>query len=190
MKLAFSRFSWGLVLWAIVCLTWLVGCQSAHPTGELVTVARVVSGQTIEVLDATGQNPLTERVVLLGVRAPDWQEQQPWSRDAKTALENLIRTEKTVRLEFDIEPERVIRDRTTQQPVKLRQAYVWQGQTLLNEKLVAEGWIQSQSCAPNVKYEQRLANAQEKARLTGLGIWNPAQPMRETQPSYSRCPRY
>lgn len=154
------------------CLVWLVSCQVVRvPQGESVKVVRVVTGQTIEVL--VGNNPLAERVRLLGIAAPHWQEQKFWSAAAKEQLAELIGQGRTVQLESDVQSY-IERDDS-----KLRLAYVWLDHQLLNEKLVAGGYVLAQSRSPNYKYEQRLAYAQEKARLTGLGIWNPQNPMRQ-----------
>lgn len=159
----------------------LVGCQPVLPQREQVTVSRVVSGQTIEVLIPSSQSPLAERVVLLGVEAPHWQHQAEWSQAAQEQLETLIGADRTLQLEFDVQPERV-----TQDGKKLRLAYLWQGDTLLNEKLVETGAVLARSQAPNLKYEQRLSNAQEKARLLGLGIWNPTDPMRQSPREFAQ----
>jgi micrococcal nuclease len=59
-------------------------------------------------------------------------------------------------------------------------AYVWQGKLLLNQALVAQGYALASSRLPNVHYEERLKRAQESARLGGLGLWNPQNPMRQT----------
>nr|WP_250125489.1 thermonuclease family protein [Chroococcidiopsis sp. CCMEE 29] len=67
-----------------------------------------------------------------------------------------------------------------------RLAYVWQDGVLLNEKLVKEGYVLRVTRSPNHKYDQRLARAQEWARLMGLGVWNPEQPMRLTPAEFRR----
>lgn len=148
-----------------------VGLAAPAPV-ELVQVSRVLSGQTIEVLNK--QNALTERVRLLGIESPNWQQQKRWSEAAKQQLTDLIGQGKTVQLESDIEP-----DYTNDKGSKIRLAYVWQGDQLLNEALVAGGFVLARSHSPNTKYEQRLTYAQEKARLLGMGIWNPQDPMRQ-----------
>jgi len=167
-------------------LVWLVGCQTVGGSqavatqSETVKVVRVLSGQTIEVLDATGRNPLAEKVRLLGITAPDWQEQAAWSNAAKQQLATWIGTGKTVQLESDLISHFENRDSN------LRLAYVWLDRQLINEKLVAGGYVLAQSRSPNTKYEQRLDYAQEKARLLGLGIWNPDNPMRQDPGEFDR----
>ncbi|XGV97815.1 MAG: thermonuclease family protein [Leptolyngbya sp. BL-A-14] len=49
---------------------------------------------------------------------------------------------------------------------------------MLNEALVAAGYAIVTPHPPNSKYDQRLAQAQEHARVLGLGLWNPKQPIR------------
>jgi micrococcal nuclease len=56
---------------------------------------------------------------------------------------------------------------------------------LVNEQLVVEGYVYVPRSINN-KYEQRLTNAQEFARLMGKGIWNPEKPMRLTPTEFRR----
>jgi micrococcal nuclease len=65
-------------------------------------------------------------------------------------------------------------------------AYVWYDGILLNEQLVAQGYVLAAPRSPNNKYDERIARAQEYARLMGYGIWNPNQPMRLTPAEFRR----
>jgi micrococcal nuclease len=170
------------LVWGIICLLiTLTGCQpAAMPQGDWVKVSRVVSGQTLEVIDPRGQTTIAERVRLLGVDAPAW-TQEPWQTYAKERLEQLLGEDKAVLLESDIEKQVESQDQTT-----LRLAYLWKNNELLNEKLVEEGWVLAIGRSPNTKYEARLTRAQEKARLLGIGIWNPKNPMRQTPDEFIR----
>ena len=154
----------------------LQGCQSATtPQGLKVKVAQVVSGQTLEVTGIGEQPARATRVRLVGIDAPDLQ-QQPWGKAAKDRLEAMIGSQ-TVLLEFDVQDKdsfgRLL-------------AYVWQDKILLNERLVAQGYVLSVPRSPNHKYDQRLDRAQEWARLMGQGIWNPEKPMRLTPTEFRR----
>lgn len=168
----------------MLILSWslfLVSCSAdVVPSGERVQVSQVVSGQTLEVLDLSGSAPLAERVRLLGVEAPDW-NQQPWSLEAKTRLESLLSSDRTVLLESDVKSQIETQDGRT-----LILAYVWHNGVLLNEQLIEEGYALAVSRSPNLKYDTRLLNAQAKARLMGVGIWNPEQPMRQTPNDFRR----
>jgi len=115
------------------------------------------------------------QVRLVGIDAPDFQ-QQPWGQAAKERLEAMIGG-RPVLLEFDVQGKDAF---------ERRLAYVWQDGVLLNEKLVREGYVLWVMRSPNHKYDQRLARAQEWARLMGVGVWNPEQPMRLTPAEFRR----
>lgn len=148
----------------------LASCQNLNPrSGQMIRVERVVSGQTIEIADRSAAVPLLEPIRLIGIQAPDI-KQKPWGQEARTQLEKLTLGQEVL-LEFDVQE----KDRFDRQL-----AYVWLGGKLINEYMVEEGWALAEPDFPNTKYMERLINAQEKARLMGLGIWNPDQPMRQT----------
>jgi len=147
---------------AVCCFILLGGCQSTStPQGVTLKVERIVSGQTLEVANSA------LKVQLIGVSAPDLR-QRPWGETARDRLQEMI-GEKPVLLESDLEP----KDQFDRQL-----AYVWQDGKLLNEELLREGWALFRPRSLNRKYDQRLERAQEYARVMGLGIWNPDQPLR------------
>ncbi|MBD2093114.1 thermonuclease family protein [Microcoleus sp. FACHB-1515] len=140
----------------------LTSCQAAPRSIETGLVTRVTSGQTIEVR----LNSQIQTVSLLGVEAPD-PRQQPWANQAKQRLQELIEGQ-IVRLEF-----------APIESTSYRSALVWLDRAFVNEQLIEEGLVlvRSNVLSP---YDDRLAHAQEKARILGQGIWNPSQPMRQT----------
>lgn len=151
-----------------------------------VNVTQVVSGQTIAV---TGADAQPMRVRLVGVEAPDLQ-QQPWGQAAKQRLAAMIGG-RNVLLEFDSQAA----DDEASSPVLAAPekdafgrylAYVWQDGVLLNEQLVKEGYVLWVARSPNHKYDQRLERAQAWARLMGQGIWHPDRPMRLTPSEFRR----
>ena len=161
---------WIVGLWLLLVL-W--GCQPAPtPQGDRVRITKAVSGMMLEVLPLAQQTQ-AERIRLIGLDAPAF-DQDPWDEQAQTYLQTLT-LGKTVLLEPDIE---LAFQPKAGLPQKL--AYVWLDGTLLNEKMIAEGYVLARSRSPNLKYDQRLTRAQESARLRGIGIWNPNQPMRKT----------
>ncbi|UNU23138.1 thermonuclease family protein [Microcoleus vaginatus] len=157
-------------LCAIALCLWLASCQKPEmPQGTIAKVERAISGQTIEVISTADKIALLEQIRLIGIDAPDLQ-QQPWGEAAKQRLEQLTGG-KQVLLESDIE-EKDQFDR--------KLAYLWQDKNLLNEQLVKEGYALASVRSPNTKYQQRLINAQEWARLMGKGLWNPERALRQT----------
>lgn len=166
----------------------LLGCQSPqNPTGTAVKVQRVVSGQTLEVVEIGKQPPLIERVRLLGIEAPDL-KQQPWGEQSRKHLEELIgekgQDPQSVVLEFEEEEK---------DSYGRRLAYVWRNGIFLNEQMLKEGYALSvprnaigASTPPSNKYETRLNYAQEWARIMENGIWNPKKPLRSTPAEFRR----
>jgi len=153
----------------------LTACQPpVARSGFSASVVQILSGQAFEIAGIEKQPnieqpDITERVRLEGIDVPDV-AQAPWGEAAKKQLAKLLE-QQSVRLESDIEP----RDSTGQ-----RLAYVWHNDELINETLVAGGYALVVPHPPNRKYDQRLTRAQDRARILGLGIWNPQMPMRQT----------
>jgi micrococcal nuclease len=88
----------------------------------------------------------------------------------------LLRNDKNVLLESDLEKAIALPNGSN---IKL--VYVWKDGILLNERLLQAGRVVLlEERSPNLKYDQRLTRAQEKARLSGLGLWNPDRPMRQS----------
>jgi micrococcal nuclease len=131
-----------------------------------------LSGQTLEIINLTEQ-VATFKVGLLGIEAPV-RGQDPWYGQSKAWLESAFAADKSIQLEADLQTQWVNCSRSVS-----RFAYVWQGNVLLNEKLIETGHALVGQSVSTLKYRQRLIRAQEKARLAGVGIWNPQQPLRE-----------
>jgi micrococcal nuclease len=165
---------WTRKIAIFACLLLLVSCQAKNQAADnqmQVKVARVVSGQSIEVLGIAQQPNFASPVRLIGIDAPDLR-QDPWGDEAKQSLEKLIGdTEQLVQLEFDLE---------TKDQLGRTLAYVWKDKQLLNEQIVKQGYGLFVGRSPNHKYDQRLERAQQWARIMGEGIWNPKNPMRQT----------
>jgi micrococcal nuclease len=169
-----------LILITVFCL---VGCQlqkkpvEEQPLQVQVKVARVVSGQTLEVLGMGDQPNLISQVRLIGIDAPDIR-QRPWGDGARETLDKLIGSEQqSVRLEFDLQPK---------DKIGRNLAYVWKDEVLLNEQLVKDGLALFAPRSPNNKYDLRLERAQQWSRLMGKGIWNPDKPMRVSPAEFRR----
>ncbi|MCG9884099.1 MAG: thermonuclease family protein [Cyanobacteria bacterium] len=156
-------------------------------TGIAATVERVPNGNTLEIQPigtlrspptetgslglGTGDRPAPpqgrERVRLLGIDAPDLR-QNPWGVQAQQALADRVAGQQ-VWLEFDEAP----RDRFGR-----LLAYVWHGEVLINEQLLADGHAIVSDRTLGLKYADRLHHAQSRARLLEVGLWDPAKPLR------------
>jgi len=162
-----TRF-WGALL-AIAAAS----CQTPPPSFSDVAapadlpalrVRRVPSGQTLEVIDPS--DGTTRKIRLLGIDAPDLQ-QDPWGDRARQTLEALA-------LDREIRADIRRRDRFGRD-----WAYVWLDNGLANAQLVAAGQALVASNIADPDYARQLQQAQERARLLELGIWDPAEPLRQ-----------
>lgn len=156
----------------------LAGCSNAlEPVdGALqanAVVERVVDGDTIVVhLGAT-----SEKVRLIGIDTPESVDpRQPvecFGPEASARLAELVPPGTSVRLEVDAEP-RDTYDRLL--------AYVHRASdgAFVNLAMVADGYANTLTIAPNVAYRDRLVEAERAARDAGLGLWAacPAHPER------------
>ena len=123
-----------------------------------VFVTRVVDGDTIEIEGG-------EKVRYIGVNTPESvdprRKVQCFGKEASAYNKKLVEG-KRVRLGADLED----RDRYRR---LLR--YVWLGDTMINEKLVQDGYAQVMTIPPNVKYADRFRVAQTEAREAKQGLW-------------------
>ncbi len=181
----FIKISPGKILCFALLTPILLGCNAigdASGTATtnrqkiLVKVERVVSGQTLEISRANER----KRLRLIGIDAPAWLpkcQQAPWEAEAKKQLQEKLEG-KSVWLEFD---------QQTEDNYDRYLGYLWQDEELINEWLVQQGLVLASSPRePNTKYSQRLAYAQEWARIMELGIWNWENPMRQTPQEFRR----
>jgi micrococcal nuclease len=129
--------------------------------GPRVPVTRVVDGDTVEV-DLNGREV---DVRLIGIDTPETvapdEPVECYGEEASAYTSSRLEG-RTVRLEFDVE--RLDRYGRTL-------AYVWIGEELLNETLVAEGYAVVTTYPPNVAYVDRFVAAQREARESGRGLW-------------------
>lgn len=177
-----------------ICLLGAIasGCQAIAPIGPLdnapiaptldphstshisARVTRVVSGHTIEIQPSHNPDTLNQTVRLIGIQAPAW-NQTPWGPESKAHLEHLLLGQ-TIHLSFDDAI-----DSLNQPDSYGRQwAYVWLNGKLVNQLLIADGMALDDGRSPHRNYVQSFAHAQHRARIMGLGIWNPDHPMRQT----------
>lgn len=137
------------------------GRTTATGMGADAVVTRVVDGDTAEMLVDGAEVD----VRFIGIDTPEAvapdRPVECFGRRASAYTEARLRG-RTVRLEFDVE-------RTDRFGRTL--AYVWVGRELFNETLVAQGYAVVTTFPPNVRYVDRLIDAQRDARTAGRGLW-------------------
>jgi micrococcal nuclease len=130
----------------------------APQSGELVKVTRVIDGDTIEIEGG-------EHVRYIGIDTPETVDPrkpvQCFGIEASKKNKELVEG-KVVRLEKDI---------TDRDKYNRLLRYIWLGDTLINQELVAEGYAKSYSYPPDVKYQDKFVAAEKKAREDKLGLW-------------------
>jgi len=121
-----------------------------------------VDGDTIEVQ----LNGATVDIRLIGVDTPETVDPgEPigcYGPEASGFTADVLEGER-VGLEYDVEREDQY-SRTL--------AYVFLGDRLFNEALVARGYARVSTYPPNVKYVDRFLAAQRRARRTNAGLWS------------------
>ena len=122
-------------------------------TVETVAVSRVDDGDTVHLEDG-------RTVRLVGINAPEADE--CFGDDAKAALAGLVEG-REVGMGFDVEP----RDQFD----RLLALLVVDG-SLVNLRMVADGYALAISVRPNVMYEELLAEGQRLAQQQESGMWS------------------
>jgi len=139
--------------------------EAGVPTepGGLVTVVRVVDGDTLWVL----RDGREEKIRLIGVDTPevDWYggEAECYGEEAGRFARRLLE-DGSVELELD---------RDLLDPYDRTLAYVYlEDGRMVNLLLVRRGYAIVSIYEPNDRYEDRLRDAEADARAGGLGLWS------------------
>jgi micrococcal nuclease len=115
-------------------------------------VSKVIDGDTVVLENG-------EHVRYIGIDTPE--KGRPYYSEAKRQNEKLVKGRKVV-LEFDAGKAdrygRVL-------------AYVYAGNTFVNEELVKNGYALAYTVPPNVKFAKRFVSLQEEARTQKRGLW-------------------
>jgi len=123
---------------------------------DLIQVVNVVDGDTVRLSDG-------KVVRLIGIDTPEIGNQSAcFGQEASKKADELLQ-DQFVRLEKDV-------SETDRYNRLLR--YVWKGDDLVNETLVAQGYARVSTYPPDVKYQDRFLAAEKAAREANLGLWS------------------
>lgn len=137
-------------------LTLIMVCLLVHTAqAQMVNFIKVIDGDSI-IVEAAGRGL---EVRLIGVDAPEYK--QEFSRKAKEFTLGFCFRQR-LRLEFDKE----ITDRYGRVL-----AYVYKGDTMLNEEIVKAGLAVTLPVKPNTKYRQLFDKAEAYAKKHKTGFW-------------------
>ena len=142
----------------------LVIATKTRPTAQTGTrVVRVVDGDTIVVLI----NGVQEKVRLIGVDTPEIFDPrgsvQCFGEEASAFTKSLLEN-KFVRLEADAS-----QDDSDKYERLLR--YVYLDDTLVNERIISEGYGHEYTYRRPYKYQTEFKNAEKSARESKKGLW-------------------
>lgn len=153
---------WLLAGAAAALLLLAVAVPSRSGSGDGAEVTRVYDGDTIEAL-VSGRS---QKIRYIGIDSPEMTDSREavleMARAAKEANRRLVEG-RVVRLEYDVQ---------TRDTYGRLLAYVWIGDTLVNEVLVRDGYAAARSFPPNVRYQERLRTAQQVAQDAGRRLWD------------------
>jgi micrococcal nuclease len=158
-----------LLLLAVLALVGLCGSgcalHAAPPPSRIeVGLLRVVDGDTIWVRMPDGTE---EKVRYIGIDTPEVAHEgtrAEYLGEEASARNALLLGSDPLSLELDVEE----RD-----PYGRLLAYVWAGETLINERLVLEGYARAHNYPPNLSRQPQLREAERKARAAQVGLWAP-----------------
>lgn len=126
--------------------------KSPHFAKTAVKIVKVLDGDTV-------QTETGEKIRYIGINSPE--KGEPFSREA-TEANKLLVLGKKVRFEFDVQR----KDRFGR-----TLAYVFADDTFVNLEMVKSGWAVLQTIPPNVRYQDKIVEAQKEARDNCLGTW-------------------
>ena len=153
----------GFALLALALLIAVFAHRTCGGAGGSYAVAAVVDGDTVNVR----MNGKVEPVRLIGIDAPETsapgRAAQCFGSQAGAQAEALLAGQ-TVRLEFDASQGR--RDRYDR-----LLAYVWAGDTHVNEWLVRQGYAREFTYSAPYRHQSAFQAAEAEARAAGRGLW-------------------
>ena len=143
-----------------------LGSRSSAPDTKDSLVTRVVDGDTIIVLI----NGVSEKVRLIGVDTPETVDPrrpvQCFGKEASAFTKALLEN-KLVRLETDS-------SQGDKDKYGRLLRYVYLGDILVNEKIIAEGYGHEYTYRTPYRYQSKFKLAQKEAEGAQNGLWAPA----------------
>ena len=163
-----------LFILVIILFSFGVDQSFAAQKSSKAHVHKVHDGDTVT-LRLNGKKYRTR---LIGIDAPEM-GQKPWGGRAREHLIKIMRqTSWTVFVETDVE---------RKDKYGRLLAYLWtKKQTLINEKMVSDGYAVLLTIAPTVKYGQTLTRAEPRAQTARKGIWG-VNGLQESPGEYTRA---
>lgn len=123
---------------------------------DIIQITNVIDGDTVRLADG-------KVVRLIGMDTPEiGTKSDCFGQEAYKRVNELLQ-DQYVRLEKDV-------SETDRYNRLLR--YIWKGDELINETLVAQGYARVSTYPPDIKYQDRFLAAERVARDANLGLWS------------------
>ena len=153
----------------------LLCCSSVYAK-ELVTVTRIIDGDSIKIL----YKDKKQNVRLIGIDTPENVANKKAQKDSEYSniyigniivmgqkatvfTESLVNPGDMVNIEFDI--------KRIDRYGKLH-CYVWlKNGLMLNEEIIKAGYAVPKTIEPNIKYQDRFVSGYKLARKNRVGLW-------------------
>lgn len=136
-----------------------VGATTQNLRGERAVVARVVDGDTIELVGG-------ERVRYVGIDTPETVDPRKpvmcFGHEASAKNKELVEGKEV----------RLVRDITDRDKYGRLLRYVYVGDLFVNDALVRQGYAHAYTYPPDVAMNERFLAAEREARAAGRGLWS------------------
>jgi micrococcal nuclease len=151
------------ILAALICVLLMTSCHKSEL--KAVKVLKLFDGDSFLVQDYPCLACESFQVRMLGIDAPEG-SQKPWGDKAKAQLDSLINKDKVIFLEYDLQ-------KIDKYQRHLSFAFADdERKTLINEEMIKSGYAVLYAFDKDLKYLERLQDAEMHAKSSNLGIWD------------------
>lgn len=140
----------------------------ASDSASLVKVTRVIDGDTIEIEGG-------KRVRLIGMDTPEiskaWPDEALVNKSGETGCFGKEAADYATKL-LDGQMVRLEKDVSEVDRYNRLLRYIYLGDTMVNDKLVRDGYARVYTYPPDVKYKDKFLESERFARENNLGLWS------------------
>mgnify|MGYP002639011329 CR=1 FL=1 len=150
------------IFFTLICIFFISSCHKQEL--KAVKILKLFDGDSFLVQDYPCFECEEYQIRLLGIDTPE-SSQKPWGDKSRAKLDSLIRKDRVIYLEYDFQKI---------DKYKRHLAYAFtddQKTKLINEEMVLTGYAELFAFAKDLKYLDRLKDAERIAKQSNLGIW-------------------
>lgn len=165
------------ILAALICILFMTSCHKSEL--KAVKILKLFDGDSFLVQDYPCFDCDSFQVRMLGIDAPEG-SQKPWGDRSRSKLDSLINQDKVVFLEYDLQKI---------DKYKRHLGFVFadsEGKILINEEMIKSGLAELYAFDKDLKYLERLQDAEMLAKSSNLGIWDKTNGLKISPSKYRR----